>query len=257
MNFNQEHFSLKWNAGKSFRMPIAKELGANGVNYHYFSYEKGNPNLSPEVSYQFDLGLGWKTENWSVNFSPYYNYFPNYIYLNPTAAHDYFYGAGNQVFEYAQSRVMRYGAEIQAKANIFKGLSAEVLAEYLYSKQLSGDKKGYVLPFSPPPSVLFNLSYETDLSTSLKDSFLSVDYRITAKQDNIVPPEKKTAGYSLINIQAGTKLLLSGRLISINLQAQNLLNTKYLNHTSFYRLIELPEAGRNLILSVNIPFSQK
>lgn len=257
MNFNQEHFSLKWNVGKSFRMPIAKELGANGVNYHYFSYEKGNPSLSPEVSYQFDLGLGWKTETWSLNLSPFYNYFPNYIYLNPTAAHDYFYGAGNQVFEYAQSRVMRYGAEIQAKANIFKGLRAEVLAEYLYSKQLSGDKKGYVLPFSPPPSVLFNLSYETDLNDTVKDAFFSIDYRLTAKQDNIVPPEKKTAGYSLINLQAGARVLLSGRSITINLQAQNLLNTKYLNHTSFYRLIELPEAGRNLILSLNIPFNKK
>lgn len=257
MNFNSGAFSLKWNAGKSFRMPIAKELGANGVNYHYFSYEKGNANLSPEVSYQFDLGLGWKAERWSVNFSPFYNYFPNYIYLNPTATHDYFYGAGNQVFEYAQSRVMRYGAELQAKVNVFKGLTAEVLGEYLYSKQLSGDKKGYVLPFSPPASVLFNLSYETDLSPKLKEAYLSIDYRATAKQDNIVPPEKKTAGYSIFNLQAGTKIQAGERWISINVQAQNLLNTKYLNHTSFYRLIELPEAGRNLILSVNIPITKK
>ncbi|RYD70320.1 MAG: TonB-dependent receptor, partial [Sphingobacteriales bacterium] len=34
LNYNLEKFSLKANFGKSFRMPIAKELGANGVNYH-------------------------------------------------------------------------------------------------------------------------------------------------------------------------------------------------------------------------------
>lgn len=254
MNFARDKFSLKWNLGKSFRMPIAKELGANGVNYHYFSYEKGNPNLSPEVSYQADLGLSYKTQNLSIDFSPFYNYFPNYIYLNPTALHDYDYGAGNQVFEYAQSKVMRYGAEFQIKAKLIKNLSVETLAEYLFAKQLSGDKKGYVLPFSPPPSVLFNLSYSKDFGSTFKESYLSIDYRLTSRQNNIVPPEKKTAGYGIVNMQAGTKIDVGGREISINLQAQNLLDKKYLNHTSFYRLIELPEAGRNLILSLNIPF---
>ncbi|MDN3588831.1 TonB-dependent receptor [Pedobacter aquatilis] len=255
MNFNRGKFSLKWNLGKSFRMPIAKELGANGVNYHYFSYEKGNPNLSPEISYQADFGLSYKTQSLSINFSPFYNYFPNYIYLNPTALHDYDYGAGNQVFEYAQSKVMRYGAEFQIKANLIKNISVEALAEYLFAKQLSGDKKGYVLPFSPPPSVLINLSYNKDFGSKFKESYLSIDYRLTSRQDNIVPPEKKTDGYGIINIQAGTKIDVGGRAISVNLQAQNLLDKKYLNHTSFYRLIELPEAGHNLILSLNIPFS--
>lgn len=256
MNFNANKYTLKWNAGKSFRMPIAKELGANGVNYHYFSYEKGDPSLAPETSYQLDLGIGFKDRKWSVNFSPFYNHFPNYIYLNPTADHDFDYGAGNQVFKYAQSKVMRYGAELQIRLDLFKGLSGEILAEYLHTKQLSGDKKGYALPFTPPQSVLFNLSYSPEISY-LKDAYLSVDYRITASQNNIVPPERKTEGYHLINLQVGSKLSIASRLCSINLQAQNLLNKKYLNHTSFYRLISLPEAGRNLILSLNIPLKTK
>src|SRR5690606_2998257 len=111
--------------------------------------ERGNPNLDPEQSYQLDFSAGWNAEKWSVQLSPFYNYFPNYIYLNPTSAHDRNYGAGNQVFEYEQSKVMRYGAELQLKYNFWRNLSTEVLAEYLYSEQLSGTKKGYTLPFSP------------------------------------------------------------------------------------------------------------
>ena len=247
-------FSLKANIGKSFRMPIAKELSANGVNYHYFSYERGNPSLNPEQSYQADLTLGWNTERWSVQLSPFYNYFPNYIYLNPTAEHDYFYGAGNQVFQYAQSRVMRYGGEIQLKYQIMKALGTELLGEYLYSKQLSGDKKGYTLPFSPPASLLLNLTWSPFLNNNVTGTYLSVDYRVTAAQNNIVPPEKKTPGYGVVHIQAGTKVRLNRQPVTISLQAQNLLNTRYLNHTSFYRLIELPEAGRNIILSLKMPF---
>lgn len=255
VNYNPGKFTLKANAGKSFRMPIAKELGANGVNYHYFSYERGNPDLAPEQSYQLDLSLGWKADKWLVQVSPFYNYFPNYIYLNPTAEHDYFYGAGNQVFQYAQSRVMRYGGELQFKYQILKNVSTELLGEYVYAEQLSGDKKGYTLPFSPPASALINLTWAPQVSNSFKNTYLSVDYRVTAAQNNIVPPEKVSPGYRVMNLQAGTKLHLNKQPVLVSLQVQNLLNTRYLNHTSFYRLIELPEAGRNIILSLKLPFA--
>jgi iron complex outermembrane receptor protein len=256
LNYNPEgSFSLKANIGKSFRMPIAKELAANGVNYHYFSYERGNPGLSPEQSYQADFSIAYAADRWSLQLSPFYNYFPNYIYLNPTSAHDYFYGAGNQVFQYAESKVRRYGTELQFNYQLYKTLTAEVLGEYLYARQLSGDKKGYTLPFSPPASVLFNLSWSPHFKNHLKDSYLSLDYRVTAAQHNIVPPEKKTPGYKVINVQAGSAILLYGQPILLSLQVQNLLNTRYLSHTSFYRLIELPEAGRNIIISLKLPFT--
>ena len=257
MNYNPEKFALKANVGKSFRMPVSKELGANGVNYHYFSYERGDATLSPEQSYQADLSLGWNEERWSVQLSPFYNYFPNYIYLNPTASFADGPGAGYQVFQYAQSRVMRYGGEVQLKYRFLHTLSSELLGEYLYSEQLSGDKEGYTLPFSPPASLLFNLTWSPLLIKKLSDTYLSVDYRITGRQDNIVPPEKETPGYRTVNLQAGTKIKMRGQYVMISLQAQNLLNTRYLNHTSFYRLIELPEAGRNIILSLKVPFQIK
>lgn len=254
INYNLEEFSLKANIGKSFRVPIAKELGANGVNYHYFSYEKGNAQLSPEQSYQADLSLAWQTEKWSLQLSPFYNYFPNYIYLNPTANHDYSYGAGNQIFEYAQSSVERYGGEFQLKYNWLKNLSTSVFGEYVYARQLSGSKKGFTLPFSPPASYLINLTYAPKINRFFSNTYFSVDYRITNSQNSIVPPERKTAGYQIINLQLGTQFSAYGKPIIVSLQAQNLLNTKYLNHTSFYRLISLPEAGRNLVFLVKIPF---
>jgi iron complex outermembrane recepter protein len=82
-NLNLDQFSLKVNAGKSFRMPIAKELAANGVNYHRFSYEVGNAELSPEVAYQVDAGVEWHNRRLAIGITPFGGYFPNYIYLNP------------------------------------------------------------------------------------------------------------------------------------------------------------------------------
>lgn len=253
VNYNPGKVSFKANAGTSFRMPIAKELASNGVNYHYFRFEKGNPNLNAERSYQLDLGIDWQENKWSVQLSPFFNYFPNFIYLNPTAQHDIYYGAGNQVFEYQQSEVMRYGGELQVHYQFLKNLSGEILAEYLYSEQLSGSKKGYTLPFSPPASVLFGLTYSPEIK-NLRDTYFSLDYRFTAQQNQIVPPEKKTASSQVFNLALGTKLQAGKQDFTVSLQVQNVFNTRYLNHTSFYRLIELPEAGRNIILSLKVPF---
>lgn len=256
-NYNLGRFSAKTNVGKSFRVPIAKELAANGVNYHYFSYELGDPNLSPEESYQVDLGLGWDDEKWSVQVSPFYNYFPNYIYLNPTSRFDHFYGAGNQVFEYTQSRVRRYGGEFQIKYNFLKNLSTEVLGEYIHALQLSGDKKGFTLPFSPPPSVLANVTWSPQTGKKIDNFYCSVDVRFRGKQTNIVPPEKMTPAYQTINLQTGFQSQIGRQPIQLNMQVTNLFNAKFMDHTSFYRLIELPELGRNIVVSLRLPFGTK
>jgi len=251
INYNPfQTLALKANVGKSFRMPIAKELSANGVNYHYFSYEQGNPSLSAEQSYQADVSIAWQRGGWLIQVSPFYNYFPNYIYLNPTASFDHYYGAGNQVFRYEESRVMRYGGELQVSRKIGNVFTAEVLGEYLFSKQLSGTKRGFSLPFAPPPSLLMNLTWAPDKPGN---PFVSVDYKLVTRQHRIVPPERKTAGYGVAALQAGLTVFAARNPVHLNLQVQNLLNTNYMDHTSFYRLIELPEMGRNIILSVRIP----
>lgn len=260
INQRWDRTDLSVNVGKSFRVPIAKELGANGVNYHYFSYEKGNPDLSPEQSYQLDLGIGWSGTDLKVNLSPYYNYFTNYIYLNPTSRYDHQYGAGNQVFEYTQAQVARYGAELNLNYRFSSQWNADLLGEYLRAEQLSGDKKGFSLPFSPPASLLMALHWTSgDDGRSARNGiwldrpYASVDLKLCAAQNRIVPPEKKTGAYGVVNIQAGAILQMGGTTIHVGIQARNILDTKYMEHTSFYRLIEMPEQGRNIMLSLSVP----
>lgn len=255
INVNEEQFNLKANIGKSFRIPIAKELTANGVNYHYFSYERGDPELSPEKSYQADATFTWDTDRWMLQVSPFYNYFPNYIYLNPTSTFDFFYGAGNQVFQYAQSQVMRYGGEAEITYRFTEQLNLSLLGEYLYAEQLSGAKMGYTLPFSPPPSLLVNVNWSPRIGNLLRDPYLSLDYRRVGRQHRIVPPERKTEGYGLMSMGIGATFDWLKKPVEFNVQVLNLLNEKYMNHISFYRLIGLHEASRNIVLSLRVPLS--
>ncbi|MXN93238.1 TonB-dependent receptor [Flavobacterium sp. Sd200] len=256
LNYNLESWSFKANVGQSFRMPIVKELASNGVNYHQFSYELGNADLDAEKSYQLDLGASWQKNGFEVEVSPFLNYFPNYIYLNPTPNYDFAYGAGNQIFNYTQSRVLRYGGEVKANYTFYSHYTVGVVGEYVYSEQKSGPKKGFTLPFSPPASALFSFNYNTDIK-NFKNLYAGIDYRLTARQNLIVPPENKTPGYSLINLSFGGDIPFYKQHITLNLQVQNLLNASNLNHTSFYRIIGVPDPGRNIVVSAKIPFTFK
>ena len=254
VNYTPGDLAFKANLGTSFRMPIAKELAANGVNYHYFRYERGNAYLDPERSLQLDFGAELINEKWLLSFSPFVNYFYNYIYLNPTAEMDLLYGAGNQVFNYTQAEVFRYGAELSAIYQLNEKLSFELLGEYVYNEQMSGDKQGFTLPFSPPPSGIINATYKPLAESYFSNPYFAIDLRATARQENIVPPEKVTPGSQVLNLRAGAAVTLFGQQIQTDLQVQNLFNTHYLNHTSFYRLINLPEAGRNITLAFSLEF---
>jgi iron complex outermembrane receptor protein len=249
-NYSTGVWNLKANIGKSFRVPITKELGSDGVNYHIFRYEKGNNDLSPEVSYQFDMGIGMQTDRIYIQFTPFLNYFPNYIYLNPMAN----YYEGLQMYYYTQSSVIRYGFEAEIEYNLYDCFVFNFNGEYLYAEQLSGDKKGYTLPFSPPASADFGLKYIPRKKWLGTDGFVSVSYKVVSDQNEIVPPEKKTNGYQTLNTVASSSFSWNGYKIRISLQGQNLLNKRYYDHTSYYRLIDVPEPGRNFSIMLGFDF---
>ena len=247
INIEGYSWDVKANIGKSFRMPIAKELCADGINYHIFRYEKGNRDLKAERSYQVDLSIvrkGSYSDRLEIKFEPYFNYFPNYIYLSPTAD----YAEGMQLYSYKQARVLRYGFEAEAEYSIIEVFTLKAVGEYLYAKQLSGDMKGYSLPFSTPWSV------ETSLSHGFSSSFVSVSTRFVGKQDRIVPPEKTTDSYWTLNASAMKIWRTDKMSIELSAQANNLLNKRYYNHTSYYRLIDVPEAGRNFTVVLGVDF---
>ena len=247
VNYALGNWVLKANVGKSFRVPIPKELGADGVNYHIFRYERGNASLNPEESYQLDLGIHWDNDVVCVQVDPYVNYFPNYIYLNPTAQ----YVEGLQLYHYTQARVLRYGVEAQATWLIDRHWEAELKGEYLYAEQLSGQKKGYTLPFSIPWSLDAGVKYSFQWHGN---TFVGLNTHIVGAQYNIVPPEKPTDGHWTLNLSAGKQIPLRSCKLNMAIHADNLLNRRYYDHTSYYRLIDVPEPGRNFSLMVGLEF---
>ena len=237
-------WALKANVGKSFRMPIAKELGMDGVNYSIFRYEQGNSDLKPEESYQIDAGVDYNGSALSASFTPFFNSFPNYIYLNPTPD----YKEGLQLYYYTQSRVVRWGFEASLAYRFLRHFNLSAEGEYLYARQKSGEKRGYSLPFSTPWSVRLGLRYDLSEDKGSDGGFASIELAIVGKQDQVVPPEEPTPGHRLLNASIGRAFSLGHHALRLTLRGENLLGTKYYDHTSYYRLIGVPEPGRNFAL---------
>ena len=235
---------VKANIGKSFRIPIPKELGTDGINYHIFRYERGNSELDPEESYQLDMGLTFESDGLSLQVDPYLNYFPNYIYLNPTSS----YVEGLQLYHYSQAKVFRWGLEAQMTVRVLSHWETELSWEYLYARQLSGPKRGYTLPFSTPWSARAELRY------SFKGAYAGLNTRFTGDRNEIVPPEKPTPGHWTLNLQAGGQFDAGKYTVKVLLHADNLLDVRYYDHTSYYRLIDVPEPGRNLSVMIALDF---
>ncbi|WP_179348684.1 TonB-dependent receptor [Winogradskyella pacifica] len=244
--------TFKINAGKSFRMPLPNELASDGVNYHMYRYEQGNLNLDPEESYQLDIDIDHTTKDFSIGVSPFVNFFENFIYLNPTSN----YYETLQIYEYTQNKVFRAGGELRASTSVIPNLKLDASAEYVYSKQTSGPKEGFTIPFSPPLSGLFSANYQFKDALFFKQPQLIADYRITTAQDDIVPPEEQTEGYQVLNMALLTQIdvFKTQKPLEIKFKLNNVFNTKYYDHTSFYRLIDVPEAGRNISIALTQSF---
>ncbi|XKX06578.1 TonB-dependent receptor [Tenacibaculum maritimum] len=249
--FTKGNHTGKINVGKSFRIPLANELTSDGVNYHMYRYELGDTTLKAEEAYQLDLEYQYFVRKGSISVSPFINYFPNYIYLNPS----FNYHEALQIYNYKQSKVFRAGGEITSTLAISNKMNLKIAGEYVYAEQLSGSKKGFTLPFSPPISVVFSTLYKLKDTRVFKNTVLGMSWRITGRQTAIVPPENKTKGYTVGNLTIFTALYNKHKKWGdIYFKINNILNTQYFNHTSFYRLIEVPEPGRNFSLEIQIPF---
>lgn len=250
--WNIENWSLRANIGKGFRIPLAQELASNGFNRHMFRFEFGDSSLTAENSYQIDWGLAYHNKKMAISVSPFINYFPNYIFLNPSY-HTNTSGITDAILQpyyFTQAKVFRTGGELHSHANITKQLEVGVITEILHSIQLSGEKKGFNLPFAPPQKLTFNATFEPKQKGKFKDNYITLYYKLALKQTNIVPPEVVTPKSNIFGIAAGTKVCLQHQEFKISFQINNIFNTKYYNHASFYRIINLPEPGRNVIINI-------
>lgn len=249
-----EQWYLKVNLGKSFRVPYPAETVSNGIHHGTFRHEMGTPDLQSEHGYQLDISTDFEKGKFYTSFSTYFNFFDNYIYLGPTfpARFSPLPEAG-QIFQYQQNDAIYTGFEWEWNYQALSFLSIEQAVDFIQSYNI---ETSLALPFTPPPSIRTALNLSKQGNNWMEEAFFSLShlYRMAAEgQLRIDRSEDPTPAYQLWELGAGLKL----KWFHFNVQIQNLFNISYLNHLSRYRIINVPEQGRNIVLSLKVPFEGK
>ncbi len=246
---------LKANLGKSFRVPYPAETVSNGIHHGTFRHEVGTPDLKSEHGYQLDLSADWNFEKFEGSLALYFNYFDNYIYLGPTfpARFSPLPEAG-QIFQYRQDDAIYTGFEFQWTWEFMPNFTFDQAIDFVQS---FNPKTKLALPFTPLPAIRTDLRYSLTEKKWLEDFYIEIahQYHFAANGKlRIDRSEQSTPSYQLWGLGIGTVFHFGEQEIHFNCQVQNVFHTKYLAHLSRYRLINVPEQGRNVVLTIKVPF---
>jgi iron complex outermembrane receptor protein len=221
------------------------------VHHGTFRHEQGNPELSAETGYQLDASALFERKGTRLELNTYMNYFRNFIYLRPTARFSRLPEAG-QLFRYTQHDALFAGLEWQWDQKIWGPLYYRSGFEWVYSLNLTEDR---FLPFTPPSSYVHSLRYEWQPKTEILSGAITAEHRWTQAQNRVDRNERTTPGYHLFRLQAHLIWdMNSDAHLRWDIELQNAFNTPYLRHLSRYRLLNLPEQGRNLIIRLSYNF---
>ena len=99
--------------------------------------------------------------------------------------------------------------------------------------------------------VKFNLP---DLS-SINYIFVSVNTRTYLEQNRNAENETSTPGYTLLDAGFGGTFSVGAVPVTATINATNILNKVYISHLSLLKPLGINDMGRNISLSLNIPFN--
>ena len=243
-----ENVHLRINLSRGFRAPNLSELASNGEHEGTLRYEVGNKDLKPEYSLQGDIGLDFSSKYVSGQFAVFANKIDNYIFLSKTAE-------GNPpVFTYTSGNARLFGGEAQLDFHPIHSLHLGTTFSYVNGKQIGGTW----LPMIPAPRLLSEIKYEfSHGGKRLNNAFVAVELDWNARQNHfyaVDDTETATPAYSLLNMSAGTDIVIKGKKrASICLIADNLLDTAWQSHLSRLKEVGIYNMGRNITVKLIVP----
>lgn len=245
--------SLKFHLARSFRIPHPSETSSNGVHHGSFRHERGAPELTSEQGYQIDISLDKEWECTQISAAAFTGYFNNFIYLGPSVPAKFSrLPEAGQLFTYQQNDMLTFGFELGVKQELARGIEWNFTGDYVQRRNL---RTAYSIPFTPPPAMRNGITVMVSDYLGIKQKLkIGVEHEwVSAARSywRTDQTEWKTPGYQLLNLSGQFKF----RRCTVNLGVSNLLNTAYLKHISRYRLLNLYEQGRNVVLVISVPIS--
>jgi outer membrane receptor protein involved in Fe transport len=259
-----DEFSVAANIGRGFRAPSIFNLHVDGNHGGVAAFQKGDPNLDPEISFNTDLSFKYRSSKFKANASVYRNAIDDYIFLVNTGES---VPNGPPILQTIQGDAVISGAHLSANAQVTPFLSLNVDAEIVDGQSDDDFEQVGELPLMPANrfgggfklsfndfSFLKNLVFAADVDHVL-DKEAAGRYEPFWQFGPAFPfGRASTDAYTLLNASLDFDVKFQDQLINISIYGENLTDENYRDFLDTYKGYAL-NPGINVGLRINIPIT--
>jgi len=273
--------TLKANIARGFRSPTLAELASNGAHEGTNRYEYGQQDLKSETSLQFDAGLNFNYEHFSIDISAFHNSINDFIFYRKLEA----FGGGDslvlndgdliQAFKFNQqdAKLAGFEASIDIHPHPLDWLHFENAVSFVrgrFDNPIDGSNN---IPLIPAARFTSELKADfKKLNKTIHNFYAKLEWDKTFKQNKPFTgfdSETATDGYALVNAGVGADIVNGSKtLFSVHIGATNITDVVYQNHLSRLKYtaenmatgrMGVFNTGRNFSFKINVPleFSKK
>lgn len=231
---------------QSFRAPTVEELYSNSFHHAAGTYDIGDPDLALEINRGAEAVLRTQSERVNAQVAVFYSRIDDYI--TPEVVGDtLILHEEDEELEavplnrFRQDDAQLRGFEGQVEAVVGRHIVLGVMGDLVRGDFIDGG----ALPFMPASRVGGSARWDDGRYS------LGLEARHAFAQDRAEAEEFRTDAYTLLNASTGLSLHAGGRIHSIVLRVDNLLDELYREPTS--RLL-VPSPGRNVSLVYRVLF---
>ena len=248
-------FALAANVGRAWRAPDLFELFANGPHLEEARYDRGDPTLRPERSWNADGSLRWQGRRARGELATYRNRLDGFIFVAPTSQ----FVDSLRVYQAVQARATLWGGEVAVEVEPVAALALRAQADYVHG---TNDQTGRPLPLMPPLRAALGAELHGRLG-GVGRAYAGVETEVVARQTRLgsdsipgqgsVTVDIPTAGYALLHLEAGLERRVGGRPARLDVRVRNATNMRYRDFLNRYKEFAL-DAGRNVVLRISTEF---
>ncbi len=241
---------LRANAAKAYRVPNISELTSNGM--HGNRYEIGNPDLLPQNSYETDFSIHYHSKFLSFDLALFYNNIDHYIFITPTADTT---SSGTDIYKFAQTNATLSGGE--TGIHFHPRTLPWLHIQGTYSSVTGRQENGAYLPFIGAGKFRYEIRAGRKKIIFIKNPSVKLSALSALPQNKPSPYETATSGYTIVNLSVYSEVKISQQMVNFSISANNIFDTQYIDHLSTLKAMNYLNAGRNISISMKVPFTIK
>jgi iron complex outermembrane recepter protein len=244
------HWLIRANLASSHRNPTLAELSSRGL--HELRFEVGDASLKTQRGLQVDLGSHLHKQNITMDIALFHSIIDDYIFISPDGDTT---NEGYSIYRYIQKDARIRGAEFALHYHPESLSWLHIAADLSMLEGILVNEEH--LPYIPALKTNLEFMVRGKGNKYLSSPWVSVRIHRAASQTNPAPEEESTESYTLVHFHAGTELPFISKGCSVRVGVNNLLDINYVDHLSLLKESGFYNPGRNISISLNIPFYLK